>query len=182
MQDSDQCKPDDEIDEALQGAHLVVYSKQVLFDFTKYGEQSIKTDHKAEQFLLSRSLPQFYPMELIRMMVSLQDLLLNLDSLTLFERSNLWTVRTDPAQSIDSLVTDGLLGLVEISLSQDLIHYERKGYTLLDLLSDIGGMIGLFYSFISFTVNIFSSGIINEYLVTKLYNVHQHQSHESKIS
>ena len=104
-------------------------------------------------------------MSLTRMKVSLQDMILNLDDFTLFESDRLWTMERGPTQILDYTVQAGTLGTIGIELSQDLILYERTGYTLLDLLSDIGGIQGLAYSFLSLTVGLFSNGIVNEYLV-----------------
>ena len=106
------------------------------------------------------------------MKVSLQDMILNLDDFTIFESDRLWTMERGPIQILDYTTRAGSLGTLGIELSQDLIHYERTGYTLLDLLSDIGGIQGLIYSFLSLIVSLYSNGIVNEYLVTKLYNVH----------
>ena len=48
LQGNDQCKPEQEIDQALKDAAFVVYSKQVSFDYNEYGEESIKTSYKTE--------------------------------------------------------------------------------------------------------------------------------------
>ena len=119
-------------------------------------------------------------MSLVRMKVSLQDMILNLDDFTLFESDRLWTLERGPIQILDYTTRAGSLGTLGIELSQDLIHYERTGYTLLDLLSDIGGIQGLAYSFLSMTVGLFSNGIVNEYLVYQLYNLHPKDSQKSQ--
>ena len=89
---------------------------------------------------MSQTVPEYYSLSLIRMMVSLQDMLFNFDDITLFKSESLWTVERGPTQILDFADSEVFLGVVEISLSQDLIHYERSVYTLLDLLSDIGGI------------------------------------------
>ena len=49
-QSSDNCKSDEEIDEALRGATLSVAYSQVKFDHTEYGESSVKSSHNNELF------------------------------------------------------------------------------------------------------------------------------------
>ena len=55
-------------------------------------------------------------------------------------------------------------------MSPDLIQIERSGYTLLDLLSDIGGIQGLLMSFFGFMVSLLNNGFLDHHLAGKLYS------------
>ena len=55
-------------------------------------------------------------------------------------------------------------------MSPDLIQIERSGYTLLDLLSDIGGIQGLMMSLFGFMVNFLNNGFLDHHLAGKLYS------------
>ena len=46
---------------------------------------------------------------------------------------------------------------------------ERTGYTILDILSDVGGLQGILISAISFLLNIVNFNYLDNYIVSKLY-------------
>ena len=51
----------------------------------------------------------------------------------------------------------------------DQILVERSGYTLLDILSDVGGLQGILISGIGFILSIFNYNYLENYLVYKLF-------------
>ena len=55
-------------------------------------------------------------------------------------------------------------------MDMDLAVIERTGYTILDILSDIGGLQGILISGISFFLGILNHNYLDNYLVTKLYS------------
>ena len=67
--------------------------------------------------------------------------MVNFDSLTLYENDSLFTFEVDRSYSIEQTgrPTDPLLS-ISVGVSPDMISIERTSYTLLDLLSDIGGI------------------------------------------
>ena len=54
-----------------------------------------------------------------------------------------------------------------MSLDQTLI--ERDGYTILDILSDVGGLQGLLISMIYYALGILNFNYLENYLASKLY-------------
>ena len=54
-----------------------------------------------------------------------------------------------------------------MNLDQTLI--ERSGYTVLDILSDVGGLQGILISGISLILSIFNHNYLENYLVYKLF-------------
>ena len=56
---------------------------------------------------------------------------------------------------------------LQISMDQTLI--QRNGYTMLDVLSDVGGLLGILISGISFILSISNHNNLNNYLVSKLF-------------
>ena len=54
-------------------------------------------------------------------------------------------------------------------VNRDLKVIERSGYTLLDLLSDIGGVQGILQSFFGMLVGILNYGYLDDSMVSKLY-------------
>ena len=51
----------------------------------------------------------------------------------------------------------------------DQVLIERSGYTVLDILSDVGGLQGILISGISFLLSIFNYNYLENYLVYKLF-------------
>lgn len=54
-----------------------------------------------------------------------------------------------------------------MSLDQTLI--ERTGYTVLDILSDVGGLQGIFVSVIFLFLSVLNHNDLDNYLVSKLF-------------
>ena len=48
---------------------------------------------------------------------------------------------------------------------------ERNGYTLLDMLSDIGGILGILKSLFSLILGVINYDFLNDTLVSKLYKL-----------
>ena len=53
----------------------------------------------------------------------------------------------------------------------DLKEIKRSGYTILDLISDIGGIQGVLFSSFTIFVGVWNHNMIENYLVTKLYRL-----------
>ena len=54
-------------------------------------------------------------------------------------------------------------------MNLDQILIERSGYTVLDILSDVGGLQGILISGISFILGIFNYNYLENYLVYRLF-------------
>ena len=51
----------------------------------------------------------------------------------------------------------------------DLTLIQRNGYTLLDILSDVGGLQGILISGITFTISFLNYNDLDNHLVSKLF-------------
>ena len=54
-------------------------------------------------------------------------------------------------------------------MSLDQILIERTGYTVLDILSDVGGLQGIFVSVIMLFLSVLNHNDLDNYLVSKLF-------------
>ena len=54
-------------------------------------------------------------------------------------------------------------------MNMDMNLIERSGYTVLDILSDVGGLQGILISGISLILSIFNNNYLENYLVNKLF-------------
>ena len=57
--------------------------------------------------------------------------------------------------------------MIEMSLDQIVI--QRDGYTILDILSDVGGLQGIFISGISLLLSVLNHESVENYIVYQLY-------------
>ena len=67
--------------------------------------------------------------------------------------------------SSDHTLLEGLW----IQLSMDVTLIERNGYTLLDVLSDVGGLQSILISAISLLLSFLNYNQLDNYLVSKLF-------------
>ena len=58
-------------------------------------------------------------------------------------------------------------------MNMDRTLIERKAYTILDILSDLGGLQGILISGISFLLSILNYNHLNSYLASQLFKSHQ---------
>lgn len=69
---------------------------------------------------------------------------------------------------------------ITIEMNLDLTVIERKGYTFLDLLSDIGGVQSILLSSFSILVGIWNYNYIDDYMASKLFNIGQRSKNKGK--
>ena len=67
------------------------------------------------------------------------------------------------------------LATIRVSLSPALKSVERSGYTILDLLSDVGGISGLLFSGAALLLSILNHNYFDNYMVSKLYKLRTSQ-------
>ena len=100
--------------------------------------------------------------------IFLQDLLINLDDITELEDGTIFGIETLPVRSQEKDYNIAMEISFERSL--DLKVIMREGYTILDYLSDIGGMQGVFQSTLIMLLSISNYKYIDSFLVSQLFN------------
>lgn len=60
---------------------------------------------------------------------------------------------------------------IAIEMDLDVKEISRSGYTVLDLISDIGGMQGVLISGLGIIVGIWNHNMIENHLVARLYKL-----------
>lgn len=106
---------------------------------------------------------------LARTKLELQDLPVNLDEITQLSDPGLFKLESSSV-SFKPHEPDLIQG-IEVSMSRDLVVIQRTGYTVLDLLSDVGGLQGILLYAISLLLSIANSDQLTQYLVEKLFKV-----------
>ena len=61
------------------------------------------------------------------------------------------------------------MATVEVDLA--LQTYERSIYTMFEMLSDIGGLTGIFISIFSIFIAIWNFNVLDNFIVSRLYKI-----------
>ena len=111
--------------------------------------------------------------------LSLQDLSIDLDELTELSDSSLFTVR--PASLMPYGFDDQVIQGIQIMMDLDLRVIQRTGYTVLDIMSDVGGLQSVLFSGISLFLAMCSYNAIDNYLVSRLYRLESKQDISQRV-
>ena len=90
-----------------------------------------------------------------------------MDELTELQDSTVF--RLTEGNSVPFYTDKNLIQGIVIEMNAELTIVERTGYTILDVLSDVGGLQGILISGISLLLSILNYGHLDNYMVTKLY-------------
>jgi hypothetical protein len=71
---------------------------------------------------------------------------------------------------------------VSFELNPDLEVIQKEGYGALDLISDIGGLLGLLVSFCSFFVNLYNYNYFENFIVSKLFKAELNGSTDTEVN
>ena len=107
------------------------------------------------------------PYKLTQTDLELQDLLLDLDQLTVMKDKTVFEL--EPMAPRPWGFDQNVLQNISIEMNLDLKYLSRDGYTVLDLLSDIGGIQGLLFSFAAIFVGFINYNQVENHLVKKLF-------------
>ena len=97
----------------------------------------------------------------------MQDEFLDLDEITLYEDASVFEL--EPKQISPYTFDDDVMANISIEMNLDLKFVSREGYTILDLISDIGGIQGIMLSFLAYVLSIFNYNLLENYMVSKLF-------------
>ena len=67
-------------------------------------------------------------------------------------------------------------------MNMDLTVIQRDGYTVLDILSDVGGLQSVLISAFAILLSIWNHNYLNSYLVSKLYKAAQADDTKEEIT
>ena len=102
--------------------------------------------------------------------LQLQDLALNLDSITELEDSSVFKIDSLSPRSAEyggsTLVTE-----MSFQINFDVIKLQRDGYTLIDMMSDIGGMESILISGISLFLSLWNYKQFDSHMASNLYKL-----------
>lgn len=87
--------------------------------------------------------------------VELQDLAVNLDQVTELRDSSVFSIKY--SHNVFRPLELDLIRGIQLQLNRDLTVIQRTGYTVLDLLSDVGGLQGVLASGVSLLLSVLNN-------------------------
>ena len=102
--------------------------------------------------------------------LELQDYLsVNLDKYTKIEYDSLFKLSRKDVMPYEK--SDNTWVSVTIERDLDLWHYERSVYTMLDLLSDVGGFHGMLILILALVASAWSYNSLDNFMVSRLFKI-----------
>lgn len=99
----------------------------------------------------------------------MQDLPVNLDEITELKDSSAFKLIEKTSGTYPHEQT--LIYGVRIVMGKDLIVIERTGYTILDFLSDVGGLQGILVFLMTLVMNLFNRNRLSTFMIERLFRV-----------
>ena len=145
------CKSEAEITAFFRDKWLLFLKNQIRFDQGEYGESSIKKESLMGWHSINTQYQMTIPFKVTKTQLDLQDLHIDLDDLT--ELTSEYPFKLEQMPTVTYEKDDIVQMEFTVEINSDLLSIERHGYTMIDLLSDVGGvqtifvtLIGLFLS------------------------------------
>ena len=137
--DRPDCKSDAEITAYFRGTYILMYYNQIRFDSRKYFEESVVLESSVEWIKVNSQIQTVQPFKVSKTQLLLQDhRFFDLDSLTELEDASIFKLESMPSISFEE--NDFVIQGITIEMNLDLVVIARSGYTVLDYLSDVGGI------------------------------------------
>ena len=149
-----------------------MYYNQIRFNSFKYGQESISRESHMKWLGINTQQQITIPFEVRTTKLLLQDEVINLDEITELEDETVFHLEQMPQRSYEKDEDVQLDITVEMNLNQLVIA--RDGYTLLDFISDIGGMQGMMLSGAALILLMWNFNYLENFLVSRLYKLSSH--------
>ena len=104
--------------------------------------------------------------------------MIDLDDLTELQDSTVFQLEMLPTRSYEKDTFTQLDITIERNLNQRVIA--RNGYTVLDFLSDVGGMESMLYTGSAFLLTMWNYNHLDNFLVLKLYRTSNSQGNHGR--
>ena len=103
-----------------------------------------------------------------------------MDDLTLLKDDSIFTIEPMPVRPYEKSNDVVMEISIERNLDQKVIS--REGYTILDFLSDLGGMQGLIYSLLAMLLSFWNYNYLEDFLVSRLYRLEKTSDNKVRTS
>lgn len=163
------CATDEETTAFFRNKFILLIFNQVRFDSTLYGYNSIIPETRSIWLPINTQAQQTVPFKVATTHSYLQDMFVNLDSLTEIEDERVFRFNLEPFKSYEKDYDVQVDITIEMDLNLTVVA--RDIYTGLDWISDIGGIQGMLISFVAVFMMYWNYNQLSNYLVTRLYKM-----------
>ena len=142
-------------------------SNNIRFQPRLFGSDAVVEESTIRWIPIDTQNQQSLPFKVQTSRINLQDHFVNFDSLTELENDKVFSLvemRQRPAQWDDDIIMN-----ISFELSLDLLIVLRDGYTIIDIISDLGGINAVCMVVFPMIINLFKGQSLDKYLVSKLY-------------
>ena len=151
----------------MRKRYLLVLSNRIRFDSKNLGKQSVIKESVIEWFRLSVKTQMDYPKLLTYTNLELQDHIVDFDTWTVLEDSSPFDFEKQIPRADER--SSNLIIQISYEVNFDAIIISRSGYTLLDVLSGVGGIQSVIYSVFSLILSYFNFNNFSSHLASRFY-------------
>ena len=138
----DNCKSDQEISEYFKGTYILVLKNNVRFQPRFYGNEAVLEESSIDWIPIRTQSQVSVPFKVQSSRINLQDYFVNFDSLTELENDRVFGLQELPLRPAEW--DENVIINIQFEVSLDLMIVIRDGYTVIDILSDLGGINAVF--------------------------------------
>ena len=163
------CKDESEINDFIRGKYLTLLSNEIRFDSEQKGLSAIIKESTLTWYPVSYQMQLRYPHQISMSKLFSQDEAVNMDDLTEMENGEIFRLTRLPQIPAENHPWQQMEISVEMNL--DVTKVNRSYYSLLDCLSDIGGILQCLLTGIAFSLVILNYQHMDNYLASILFRV-----------
>ena len=112
----------------------------------------------------------------------MQDLYVDLDDATVYDADYLFGLKMQPSRVAGEVSKAGKIHDVHFEMGKEKKVLQRNIYSVMDLLSDIGGVQSLLFAVFAFTVTCLNTDHFEERLVGQLYSYRKNRQVSNELS
>ena len=143
------CESKEDIRKWLSRKFIILLYNQIRFDPENFHELTKIEESRISYVPISSQVRNIHPFAVRQTTLELQDHdLIQLDDWTGNSHEDVFRLYSLPLLPYEQ-PNDGIWASVTIEMDLDLDAYDRSRYTFFDLLSDVGGLSGIFVSIFS---------------------------------
>lgn len=134
-------------------------------------------ESRTNWIVVNTQFQQTIPYVVKRTRIMLQDKTIDLDDLTEWEDEALFRLENLPSRPYEKDY-DAMMDIT-VEMDLDLNILARENYTVLDLLSDIGGIQGILMSGFAMVLGVFNYGHFSTYMASRLFKIKKEDADEA---
>ena len=149
----------------LEGNNIILLTNQIRFDSIYYRSESVRQESILSWLPINPVMRIRDSFRVVKTEVELQDLHVDLDDVTVFGADSLFELKMQPSRVVGEASRAGKVHDVHFEMGKEKKVLQRHIYTVLDLLSDVGGVQGLLISVFAIIVTCLNKDHFEERLV-----------------